>query len=75
MLRPFKSRMGAAGEISYEYAGGRFVRGDEGEARQTVTEQLTALLRLNPGIAVKAFKDRAAERGLGRNRANVRLMA
>lgn len=75
VLRPFKMRMGSCGEISYLYAGGRFIRGDAAEARQTVGEQLTSLLRLNPGIAVRRFEDLAAERGLGRNRARSFLSA
>lgn len=73
VLRPFKMRMGVCGEISYLYAGGRFVRGDATEARQTVSEQLTALLRQNPNIGAKRFEDLAAECGLGRNRARTFL--
>lgn len=73
VLRPFKMRMGVCGEISYEYASGRFTRGEREEARQTINEQLTALLRLNPGVGAKRFEDLAAERGLGRNRARTFL--
>jgi hypothetical protein len=69
VLRPYKSRIGAAGEITYSYADGQFVRDDAAETRQTVSEQLTALLRLNPGVTAKAFEDLANDRGLGRNRA------
>ena len=68
VLRPYKSRIGAAGEITYSYAGGRFVRGDIGEARQTVSEQLTAILRTNPGITARKFDDLVNGRGLGRAR-------
>src|ERR1035437_8059022 len=50
VLRPYKSRIGAAAEITYNYADGQFLRGDAAEARQTVGEQLTVLLRMNPGI-------------------------
>lgn len=73
VLRPFKMRMGSAGEIAYQYAGGRFVRVDEAEVRETVSEELTALLRQNPAIGVKRFEDLAAEAGLGRNRARTFL--
>ncbi|HWR35363.1 MAG TPA: DnaB-like helicase N-terminal domain-containing protein [Clostridia bacterium] len=66
-LRPFKNRFGHAGQIMYDYAGGRFTRCDEHNARQTVTEQMTALLRLNPGVTGKAFEDLASKHNLGRN--------
>ncbi len=69
VLRPYKSRFGFAGELIYEYADGRFVRGDAAEVRQTVNEQLTVLLRLNPGVTAGKFDDLANARGLGRNRA------
>ena len=69
VMRPFKMRMGSCGELVYFYADGRFVRGDAAETQQTVSEQLTALLRLNPGVTAKAFEDLANDRGLGRNRA------
>ena len=69
VMRPFKMRMGSCGELVYFYADGRFVCGDAAEARETVGTQLTALLRQNPGIAVKQFEDLAADSGLGRNRA------
>ena len=73
VMRPFKMRMGSCGELVYFYADGRFVRGDAAEARETVGEQLTALLRLNPGVGAKRFEDLAAECGLGRNRARTFL--
>jgi hypothetical protein len=74
VLRPFKTRFpGFSGELVYSYARGRLERGETGEARQSVSEQLTALLRLNPGVTAKTFEDLAHERGLGRNRARAFL--
>jgi hypothetical protein len=73
VLRPFKSRLGACREISYEYASGRFERGDETEARQTIGEQLTVILRLNPGATARKFDELVNTRGLGRNRARAWL--
>lgn len=73
VMRPFKMRMGSCGELVYFYAGGKFIRGDAAETRETVGEQLTALLRLNPGVGAKRFEDLAAECGLGRNRARTFL--
>jgi hypothetical protein len=70
VLRPFKMRMGVCGEVTYTYADGHCLRRDSaGDDEQTVSAQLIALLRKNPGIAAKPFEDLAAERGLGRNRA------
>jgi hypothetical protein len=69
VLRAYKSRLGFAGELIYQYADGRFIREDAAEVGQTITEQLTVLLRLNPGVTAKGFEDLANERGLGRNRA------
>jgi len=68
LLRPFKARMGADGEISYEYADGQFICGAGNGARETVSEQLTAILRQNPGITGRQFEDFVAAAGLGRNR-------
>ena len=73
VLRPFKSRIGAAAEITYSYADGQFLRDDAAEARQTVSEQLTALLRLNPGVTARKFDDLVNDRGLGRNRSRTFL--
>jgi hypothetical protein len=67
VLRPWKTRI-QCGEVVYEYANGRFIRTGEAEARQTVTDQLHAILRLNPGITGSKFEALVAERGLGRNR-------
>ena len=73
ILRPFKNRFGFTGELSYQYAGGRFIRGDAQEAKQTVSEQLTALLRLNPGITARKLDDLVKARGIGRDRARAFL--
>ncbi|MGD1095163.1 MAG: AAA family ATPase [Bryobacteraceae bacterium] len=69
-LRCFKSRYGLSGTLVYHYADGRFVRDDRVDApARNVGDQLTALLRTNPGVGVKKFEDLAARLGLGRNRA------
>lgn len=73
VLRPFKMRVGSCGEITYSYAGGRFIRGNAAEVKQTLAEQLTALLRLNPGVTARRFDDLVNDRGLGRNRARTFL--
>jgi len=67
VLRCFKSRFGFSGEISYEYAGGRFIRANEAVAKQTASEQLEAILRLNPGVGARKLDSLAAARGLTRN--------
>jgi len=70
LLRCYKHRFGFAGEITYDYADGRLLQRIEPEAAsETVTEQFTVLLRLNPGISARGFDQKAADRGLGRNRA------
>lgn len=68
VLRPFKARMGFASEITYEYADGRFIRSGAHEARETVSAQLAAILRQNPGVSARRFDELVAEQGLGRNR-------
>ena len=73
VLRPYKSRIGTAGEVTYSYADGQFLRGDAEEARETVSDQLTALLRQNPAVTARKFDDLVNERGLGRKRARTWL--
>ena len=69
-LRCFKSRFGFCGEIIYSYDDGRVTRDERAHApERTITDQLTALLRLNPGVTTKRFEDLAAKQNLGRNRA------
>jgi KaiC/GvpD/RAD55 family RecA-like ATPase len=69
VLRCFKSRFGFSGELSYEYAGGRFVRCKAAESQEAPIEQLRRILRLQPGITARQFEELANTRGLGRNRA------
>ncbi len=74
VLRCYKSRYGFVGQVVYEYASGRFVREQDPETvSQTVSEQLTSLLRCNPGITAKKYEELATQRGLGRNRARAFL--
>ena len=68
VVRPFKERIPVGGEIAFDYAGGRFIREGAREARQTVTDQLTAILRTNPGATARRFDELAAAAGLGRSR-------
>jgi hypothetical protein len=67
LLRPFKTRIHVDGIMAYDYAGGQFARGGRAEASQTVQEQLTAILRTNPGATVRRFDELAKGRGLSRN--------
>ena len=69
LLRPFKTRVQVEGELLYDYAGGRLLRSEPAEARQTVDEQLTVLLRLNPRITARNFEGFAIARGIGRLKA------
>lgn len=70
VLRPYKTRFGGFSEsVTYRYAGGKVVRGEAPEASQTVSEQLTTILRLNPGIRGKQFEELARDRNIGRDRA------
>ncbi|MGA2147978.1 MAG: AAA family ATPase [Bryobacteraceae bacterium] len=69
VLRAYKNRFGAARELAYSYAGGKMVRVDAGEVKATVSEQLMAIIRCEPGITSTRFQDVAAERKLGRDRA------
>jgi hypothetical protein len=69
-LRCFKSRYGFSGSLVYFYASGKFVRDDRDDApARSAADQLTELLRANPGIRTKQFEDAALKKGLGRNRA------
>ena len=69
-LRCYKSRYGFAGSLVYRYAGGLFVRDERVDAPAIIAaDQLTALLRTNPGVGTKEFEDLAAKANLGRNRA------
>jgi hypothetical protein len=69
-LRCYKSRYGFTGSLVYRYASGLFIRDERIDAPAVVAaDQLTALLRTNPGIGTKEFEDLAAKANLGRNRA------
>ena len=69
-LRCYKSRFGFAGELIYRYADGQFLRDeDQNAAKRSVTEQLTELLRGNPGIDATSFEKLAVDRKLPRSRA------
>lgn len=69
-LRCFKSRFGLCGELIYRYDDGRVSRDERGHApERTLADQLTALLRVNPGITTQRFEELAAKQNLGRNRA------
>ena len=73
-LRCFKSRFGFSGDLVYRYAGGRMLRDDAtGAPARTIADQLTALLRQNPGATAKDFEAKAHREGLGRNRARTFL--
>jgi hypothetical protein len=67
-LRCYKSRLGFTGELVYHYNEGRFERGQEREAFKTVAEQLTAILRKNPGIEGKSLDKLCTAAKLGRDR-------
>jgi hypothetical protein len=67
-LRPFKQRFSVEPVLRVLYKNGAF-SADETEARKSVTELLSDLLKANPGITKGDFESQAAERGLGRNRA------
>ncbi len=70
VLRCFKSRYGLGGSLIYRYADGRFIRDERPDApARSVADQLTALLRQNPGIGARAFEEKAGKERIGRQRA------
>ena len=73
VLRTFKHRFGFSGELVYTYADGQFIRGGAIEAAETVNDQLTAILRLNPGVNGKRFEDLAGDRRISRTKARTFL--
>jgi hypothetical protein len=73
LVRPFKTRIHVEGTLSYDYAGGKFIRGEQSAARQTLSEELSSILRLNPGVTAVKFDDLVKARGLGRDPARVFL--
>jgi hypothetical protein len=69
-LRAWKPRMSVDPELIFEYRSGDFISDERRcAAEQTVTTQLTALLRANPGILTGEFESLALAKGLGRDRA------
>jgi hypothetical protein len=69
-LRCFKSRFGFTGELVYRYAGGQLLRDDNPSAPAfTLVDQLSNLLRSNPGVSGSKFESLAEQHGLGRNQA------
>jgi hypothetical protein len=69
-LKAFKNRFTIDREVILNYSHGHFSSDDRPNAAiRTVTEQLTDLLRRNPGIKKAEFEHLAAGLGLGRNRA------
>jgi hypothetical protein len=68
-LRCFKSRFGLSGNLVYLYAEGRFVRDERVDApARTVADELTELLRQNPGVKAGRFEELAEKRGVSRSR-------
>ena len=66
-LKAFKARFVVATDSVFSYFEGRFLM-DNRPAAMTNEEILRDLLIENPGMAVKAFTDLAAEKGVARNR-------
>jgi hypothetical protein len=70
VLRCYKSRFGLTGQLQYRYAGGKcLLDEDRAAVSRTNAEQLTALLRCNPGIHTTAFESLAEKNNVCRNRA------
>jgi hypothetical protein len=67
-LRCYKSRLGFAGELIYHYRDGRFERSLEHEPFKTDAEQLSAILRDNPGIEAVPLDKLCTAAKLGRDR-------
>jgi hypothetical protein len=69
-LRCFKSRPGFGGSLLYHYADGKFQRDERRDApARSAADQLTALLRQNPGITTRKFENLAGSKGIGRKEA------
>jgi DnaB-like helicase N terminal domain/AAA domain len=69
LLRCYKSRFGFAGELTYRYAAGQFVRGATSEAHEVVHETLTSIIRVHPGITTTEFDKEVKGRGIVRETA------
>jgi GTPase SAR1 family protein len=73
-LRCYKSRYGFSGSLIYNYAGGLFLRDERVDApARTAADQLTSILRTNPGITSREFDELSAKAGVARSRARVFL--
>jgi hypothetical protein len=69
-LKAFKTRFTVITDLILHYLDGQFTADDRPEAvAQTVTQQLTALLRGNPGVTTRKFQQLAVTAGLGERRA------
>jgi hypothetical protein len=68
-LRCFKSRFGLTETVAYLYNDGALTR-EQDYCVPNVSERLRDLLRENPGITKSAFRKLAADKNLGRNRAD-----
>ncbi|MDP8989138.1 MAG: hypothetical protein M3N41_03535, partial [Acidobacteriota bacterium] len=67
-LRCFKSRYGFCGSLVYLYSGGQFTRDEREDApARTAADQLTEILRTNPGIGSRELDAVATKRGLTRS--------
>ena len=73
-LRAFKQRISVTPHLYIKYDDGRFTTNDR-DAIKTVTAQLVELLKENPGIITRDFRERATRLGLGRNRGSEFLSA
>jgi hypothetical protein len=63
-LRCFKSRYGFSGSLVYHYAGGRMVPNQSIDApMKSMAEQLTEILRQNPGLTGEKFEKLAVSKG------------
>lgn len=69
-LKAFKTRFLVEDDLIFHYRDGVFEPDERSNAvSRTVTEQLTGLLRQNPGILTGEFETLAVAKGLGRDRA------
>jgi hypothetical protein len=69
-LRCYKSRIGFAGNIVYQYSEGKFNRQDLAAVPEVSKHAAFAdLLRRNPGITATDFEKLACKNNLGRNAA------
>jgi AAA domain/Toprim domain len=66
-LRAWKCRYAIASDILMDYAGGRFLRDERSDApARSFSDQLTSLLRQNPGLTQTAFEAITTRAGIAR---------